>query len=278
MARSPRTGRSTPTGCCSTRCCAPWTSRRWPTASGCSPGWPPCPRSISMPASRSPPRWSSCRIFEPELCQRLIEIYDQIGERPVGRDAASAARLVGVLDDFKPQRDVFLDDPALRQEIQQRPEPPAAAGDPAGLPVPGDPARTLPRSPATTPTRRLSSRPHRDNRSLATQHRRFAVIDQSQCRGIHRRRPAVPGVRPQDVPAAHRRGGGVRLQRCSTRRRRSPKASRYAFLPFLYDEAGEAIRLANLALDTTPAAPRPLESLSFATPTPNSRRIRVVSW
>src|SRR5207344_2232106 len=114
------------------------------------------------------------RIFEPELCKRLIEVYDQIGGAQSGVMRDIGGKTVGVLDDFKRRRDVFLEDPALRQEIQVRLT-----------------RRLLPeiqrvyQFQATRLERYLVAcydadeggyfRPHRDNESLATQHRRFAV-------------------------------------------------------------------------------------------------------
>jgi len=196
------------------------------------------------------------RVFEPELCRRLIEVYDQIGGAQSGVMRDVGGKTVGVLDDFKRRRDVFLEDNALRQEIQARLN-----------------RRLLPeikrvyQFEATRLERYLVAcynadeggyfRPHRDNESLATQHRRFAVsinLNAEEFTGGDLRFPEF-GHKTYRPPT-----GGAVVFACTMQHEATPvtQGRRYAFLPFLYDEAGEAIRLANLALlDTTPAAPRP---------------------
>jgi predicted 2-oxoglutarate/Fe(II)-dependent dioxygenase YbiX len=196
------------------------------------------------------------RVFEPELCRRLIELYDQIGGAPSGVMRDIGGRTVGVLDDFKRRRDVFLEDPALRQEIQLRLN-----------------RRLLPeikrvyQFEATRLERYLVAcydadeggyfRPHRDNESLATQHRRFAVsinLNAEDFTGGDLRFPEF-GRKTYRPPT-----GGAVVFACTLQHEATPvtKGRRYAFLPFLYDEVGEKIRLANQSLlDTTPAPPRP---------------------
>ena len=88
-------------------------------------------------------------------------------------------------------------------------------------------------------------RPHRDNETLGTAHRRFAVsinLNAEQFEGGDLRFPEF-GTRTYRPPT-----GGAVVFCCSLQHEATPvtRGRRYAFLPFLYDEAGQAIRNANL--------------------------------
>ncbi|MGH6966776.1 MAG: 2OG-Fe(II) oxygenase, partial [Phenylobacterium sp.] len=114
------------------------------------------------------------RIFEPEMCKRLIAYYDADGGAPSGVMRDVDGKTVGVLDDFKRRRDVTITDEDLRRDVLVRLR-----------------RRLLPeikrvfQFEATRLERYLVAaydaadggyfRPHRDNESLATAHRRFAV-------------------------------------------------------------------------------------------------------
>jgi predicted 2-oxoglutarate/Fe(II)-dependent dioxygenase YbiX len=196
------------------------------------------------------------RVFEPELCRRLIDIYEARGGSVSGVMRDIGGKTVGVLDDFKRRRDVFLeDDPGIRAEITARLN-----------------RRLLPeikrvfQFEATRLERYLVAcydaeeggyfRPHRDNEALATRHRKFAVsinLNAEQFEGGDLRFPEF-GRKTYRPPT-----GGAVVFACGLQHEATPvtKGRRYAFLPFLYDEAGQVVREANAGLlDPTPAKPQ----------------------
>jgi predicted 2-oxoglutarate/Fe(II)-dependent dioxygenase YbiX len=89
-------------------------------------------------------------------------------------------------------------------------------------------------------------RPHRDNTTKGTAHRKFAVtinLDTSSYEGGDL---SFPEFGPQTYRAPT---GGAVVFSCSLLHEAKPvtKGRRYAFLPFLYDDAGALLREANLA-------------------------------
>ena len=113
------------------------------------------------------------RLFDADLCRRLIAYYDTHGGAPSGVMREKDGLTVGVLDDFKKRRDADIMDEALRAETR-------ALID-----------RLLPevmkafRFDATRVERYIVAaydaadggyfRPHRDNLTGGTAHRQFAV-------------------------------------------------------------------------------------------------------
>ena len=183
------------------------------------------------------------RVFEPEVCRRLIEAYEAQGGAPSGVMRDVDGRTVGVLDDFKRRRDVTIEDPAFRKELL------------------GYLARRLAPEIAkvfqfevTRLERYLVAcydaaeggyfKAHRDNETLGTAHRKFAVsinLNAEAFEGGDLRFPEF-GPRTYRPPT-----GGAVVFSCSLQHEATPvtRGRRYAFLPFLYDEAGNAIREAN---------------------------------
>ena len=88
-------------------------------------------------------------------------------------------------------------------------------------------------------------RPHRDNTTFGTAHRRFAVTINLNAEEYEGGNLCFPefGQRTYRAPT-----GGAIVFSCSLLHEALPVTSgkRYAFLPFLYDEAGKKIRDANL--------------------------------
>jgi len=87
---------------------------------------------------------------------------------------------------------------------------------------------------------------HRDDETLATAHRRFAVsinLNAEAFEGGDLRFPEF-GPRTYRPPT-----GGAVVFGCSLQHEATPvtRGDRYAFLPFLYDEAGARLRERNLA-------------------------------
>jgi predicted 2-oxoglutarate/Fe(II)-dependent dioxygenase YbiX len=192
------------------------------------------------------------RVFEPEFCRRLIATYDAQGGQASGVMRDIDGKTVGVLDDMKRRRDVMLEDADFRREALERLSRNL-------IPMI---ARAL-QFQATRLERYLVAcydasdggyfRPHRDNETLATAHRRFAVsinLNAEEFEGGDLRFPEF-GPRTYRPPT-----GGAVVFCCSLQHEATPvtRGRRYAFLPFLYDEAGQAIRVQNMAhLDSGPA-------------------------
>ena len=193
------------------------------------------------------------RIFDPDLCRRLIAYYEAQGGLPSGVMRERDGKTVGVLDDFKKRRDCIIEDEALRLETRTAIK-----------------HRLLPevmkafRFEVTRIERYIVARydaedggwfrPHRDNLTSGTAHRQFACsinLNAEDFEGGDLRFPEY-GARTYRPPT-----GGAVVFSCSLLHEATPvtKGTRYAFLPFLYDEKGEEIRLRNEHLVTPGAAP-----------------------
>jgi predicted 2-oxoglutarate/Fe(II)-dependent dioxygenase YbiX len=189
------------------------------------------------------------RVFEPQLCRRLIDFYHAHGGGPSGVMREQDGLTVGVLDDFKRRRDAHIADQAFQRELKTRIV-----------------RRLLPeidkayQFTATRLERYVVARydaedggyfrPHRDNTTAGTAHRRFAVsinLNAEEFEGGDLRF-AEFGPRTYRPPT-----GGAVVFSCSLLHEAMPvtRGTRYAFLPFLYDAAGAAIREANLHLLAT---------------------------
>ncbi|WP_293898480.1 2OG-Fe(II) oxygenase [Phenylobacterium sp.] len=192
------------------------------------------------------------RVFEPEFCRRLIDYYEARGGAVSGVMRDVDGRTVGVLDNMKRRRDLQIAEPELRREVIGRLE--------RGLmPMIG---RTF-QFRATRIERYLIAcydaveggyfQAHRDNETLGTAHRRFAVsinLNAEEFEGGDLRFPEF-GPRTYRPPT-----GGAVVFCCSLQHEARPvtRGRRYAFLPFLYDEAGERIREQNRAFMAGPGA------------------------
>lgn len=183
------------------------------------------------------------RILEPALCRRLIDLYRETGGAPSGTMQQIDGRTVGVLNDFKRRRDADILDLGLQQDLRTRLR-----------------MRLLPEIQrafqfnATRIERYIVAcydagdggyfRPHRDNTTSGTAHRRFAVSINlnGDFEGGDLRFPEY-GMRTYRPPA-----GGAVVFSCSLLHEATPvtRGTRYATLPFLYDEAAAAIREANV--------------------------------
>lgn len=199
------------------------------------------------------------RIFEPELCRRLIALYEAGGGQPSGVMRDIDGRTVGVLDDFKRRRDVSIEDSALQHELLTR----------ISRRLVPEVAKVF-QFRATRIERYMVAcydaaeggyfRPHRDNETLGTAHRKFACsinLNAEAFEGGDLRFPEF-GRRTYRPPT-----GGAVVFACGLQHEATPvtRGRRYAFLPFLYDEAGQRTRDANLsalaASDPPDARPLP---------------------
>lgn len=183
------------------------------------------------------------RVLERPLCERLIAHYERTGGEPSGIMQDVGGRTVGVLNDFKRRRDAQIEDEAFRAELRQRLV-----------------TRLLPeirkafQFKATRVERYIVAcydaedggyfRPHRDDTTLGTAHRKFACtinLNAEAFEGGDLRFPEF-GSRTYRAPS-----GGAVVFSCSLLHEATPvtRGRRYAFLPFLYDEEGARTRLAN---------------------------------
>jgi predicted 2-oxoglutarate/Fe(II)-dependent dioxygenase YbiX len=182
------------------------------------------------------------RIFEPAICQRLIQLYEADGGAPSGVMREVGGRTVPILDSKKRRRDATIEDPAFQRELRARilrrlvPEI----------------ARAL-QFQATRIERYIVAcydaetggyfQPHRDNTTKGTAHRRFAVSINlnSDFEGGDLRFGEF-GQQTYRPPV-----GGAVVFGCSLLHEATPvtQGRRYAFLPFLYDEEGASIRETN---------------------------------
>jgi len=184
------------------------------------------------------------RIFEPAFCEQLVAHYRDVGGKPSGfmREVNGVTTLI-TDDTHKRRSDVIIEDEGLRQQAVARLR-----------------RRLLPQIQkvfnfrATRIERYLVARydaetggffrPHRDNTTRGTAHRRFAVSINlnADYEGGDLRFPEY-GPRTWRPPP-----GGAVVFSCSILHEATPvtRGERFAFLPFLYDEAAAEIRQANL--------------------------------
>jgi hypothetical protein len=185
------------------------------------------------------------RVFEPALCRTLIDTYRAHGGEESGfmREVGGYTRL---LTDprHKQRKDVILEDAALieacRERIRRRLIPEIQKAF---------------QFEATRMERYLVAcyvagagwfRPHRDNTTKGTAHRKFAVsinLNAEEYEGGDLRFPEF-GPRTYRPPT-----GGAVVFSCSLLHEATSVTAgeRYAFLPFLYDEAGAQVRQQNLS-------------------------------
>jgi predicted 2-oxoglutarate/Fe(II)-dependent dioxygenase YbiX len=191
------------------------------------------------------------RVLEPSFCRELIDYYQAAGGAPSGTMHEVDGRTVGRLSDFKKRRDAMIEREELREGLRVRlfhrllPEIQKAF-----------------QFKATRIERYIVAcydadeggyfRPHRDNTTAGTAHRQFAVsinLNAEEFEGGDLRFPEF-GQKTYRPPS-----GGAVVFSCSLLHEATPvtKGTRYATLPFLYDDAAAQVRLKNLHL-LAPAA------------------------
>ena len=183
------------------------------------------------------------RIFEPELCQHLIELYDADGGAESGFMRQIDGRTVGVTDPgFKQRKDYTINDPALISAVQsrfiRRVVPEIAKVHQFSV---TRMERYIVSCYAAEDGGHFSA--HRDNTTKGTAHRRFAVSvnlnDDFEGGEV-----SFPEYGPRGFKAPP---GGAVVFSCSLLHKVSKvtQGKRYAFLPFLYDDAAARIREEN---------------------------------
>lgn len=184
-------------------------------------------------------------VFEPDLCERLIAAYRADGGELSGFMSERDGKTVLLTDpNHKRRRDVLLEDPDLIRAAQERihrrivPE-----------------IQRVHQFAATRMERHLVAlynaedaghfRAHRDNTTKGTAHRRFAV-------SINLSSDFDGGeiVFPEYGPRSYKpEPGAAVVFSCSLLHAVTPvtRGERFAFLPFLYDDAAAKVREANNA-------------------------------
>lgn len=185
------------------------------------------------------------RVFEPEFCAKLIEYYrDRGGEASGVTQQDGGGRTFVALDNaFKRRADRLIEDESLREAIMQR--------------IYWRLAPMIERAFMWRPTRMERYliacydsasggffKPHRDNTTNGTAHRRFAVtinLNAGEYEGGDLRFPEF-GAQTYRAPT-----GGAVVFSCALLHEATPvtRGERYAFLPFLYDDAAAKVREAN---------------------------------
>ncbi|MFQ3618130.1 MAG: redoxin domain-containing protein [Cyanobacteriota bacterium] len=202
------------------------------------------PLTNAEPAAVQAPVLVVPRIFEPDLCQALIDYYNQHGGAESGFMREVEGRTVAALDhSFKRRKDQEILDETLRNaamyRIHDRLTPEIAKAF---------------QFRATRIERHIVAcydsysggffKPHRDNTTKGTAHRRFAVslnLNTGEYEGGKLRFPEF-GKQTYEAPA-----GGAVVFSCSLLHEATPvtQGLRYAYLPFLYDDAAAKIREEN---------------------------------
>jgi peroxiredoxin len=193
------------------------------------------------------------RVFESELCRALIAYYETGGSCESGFMREVAGRTVVVSDhNFKRRRDKEILDENLRNSAMHRIHDRLA---PEILKAFQFNATRIERHIVACYDSASGGyfSPHRDNTTKGTAHRRFAVslnLNTGEYEGGLLRFPEF-GWQTYVAPA-----GGAVVFSCSLLHEATPITSgrRYAYLPFLYDEAAAKIRDMNRSF-VGPATP-----------------------
>jgi predicted 2-oxoglutarate/Fe(II)-dependent dioxygenase YbiX/peroxiredoxin len=183
------------------------------------------------------------RVFEPKLCAELIACYERDGGKDSGYMQERGGFTVPVIDHrHKRRRDAEIADEGLKNAAMRRVKQRIAP----------EMARAF-AFDATRIERHIVAcydgseggwfRPHRDNTTKGTAHRRFAVTLNlnGDYDGGDLRFPEF-GQRTYRAPP-----GGAVVFSCSLLHEATPvtRGQRFAYLPFLYDEAAARVREAN---------------------------------
>jgi hypothetical protein len=189
-------------------------------------------------------------VFEPELCRTLIALHQDDGGAFTGVMRDQGEVTVAVMDELKRRRDILIQDEGLRaaiaERLQRRLFPFIARAF-------GTEARHIERFLVSCYDARDGGvfHAHRDNTTFQTAHRKFAcsINLNADFEGGDLRFPEF-GPRTYRPPP-----GGAVVFACGLMHEARPVSAgrRYAFLPFLYDDAGAAVRAAYAAKEARAA-------------------------
>lgn len=194
--------------------------------------------------SLHPPVLVVPRVFEEEFCQELIDYYEKAGAQYSGVMSEKNGQTVYVENpSFKVRFDSQIDDEDLRTQARQRVERRLVPILHRSL---NFKATRMERYIVACYTKEKGGffLPHRDNTTKGTAHRSFAVtinLNTGDYEGGGLRFPEF-----SDQVFVAPRGGAV-VFGCCLLHEALPvtKGNRFVFLPFLYDEAGAALRAEN---------------------------------
>jgi hypothetical protein len=186
------------------------------------------------------------RVFEPEVCQYLINLYDRGGGSDSGFMQERDGMTVPVVDHgFKRRSDHVIEDAKLQAALKTR----------LGSRLLPEIARAF-QFDVTRIERWLVAcydserggffNAHRDNTTRGTAHRKFACTINLNADEFDGGELRFPEYGPQTYRAPT---GGAVVFSCSLLHEAMPvtRGRRYAFLPFFYDDAGAALRQENAA-------------------------------
>lgn len=205
---------------------------------------PPIP--APTPAVAQAPVLVVDHVFEPALCKALIEYYEKQGAVDSGYMTQIGDKTVGVVDyGHKRRQDCWIKDEGLKAatsgRILRRLVPQIEKAFQFKV-------TRLERYIVACYDAQIGGyfRPHRDNTTTGTAHRRFAVtinLNTEDYQGGELRFPEY-GSRLFRAPT-----GGAVVFSCGILHEATPvtQGVRYAFLPFLYDDAAAEIRARNAA-------------------------------
>ena len=182
-------------------------------------------------------------VLEPELCRRLIDLYEENGGEESGFMRDVDGKTVLVVDPaHKQRRDHMIEDAGLQRQLAARLTRRLAPAIEKAFQF--KPTRIERYVVACYEPGHGHFRPHRDNTTAGTAHRKFAVtinLNAGEYEGGDLRFPEF-GPRTYRAPT-----GGAVIFSCSLLHEATPVTAgrRFCFLPFLYDEAGARLREAN---------------------------------
>ena len=186
-------------------------------------------------------------VFERDLCRRLIDLYETNGGRDIGTLAEVNGQTVRVVDGrIKRRRDFDITDASLIAELQDRLRRRLVPEIKRSFQF--DASRIERHVVACYDAAEGGHfRPHRDDSTAGSAHRRFAVtinLNAEEYEGGDLRFPEF-GCRTYRAPT-----GGAIVFSCSLLHEVRPltRGRRYAFLPFLYDEDAARLRRENQRL------------------------------
>lgn len=188
------------------------------------------------------------RVFEPSLCREMIALYEQHGGCESGFMRERGEKTVPILDNnFKKRRDVNFENMPEQEQLR------ATIRSRIGRRLAPEIRKAF-QFHVTHIERYIVAcydaqeggffRAHRDNTTRATAHRRFACtinLNAEDYEGGDLRFPEF-GPRSYRAPT-----GGAVIFSCSLLHEATPvtKGTRYAFLPFLYDQPAAELRKQN---------------------------------
>lgn len=178
------------------------------------------------------------RVFEPELCARLVALHAADGGRFTGVMRDAGDRTVAVMDELKKRRDILVGDEDLKTLLRRRLERRLYPMIQRAL---GFAVTRIERYVVSCYDAEDGGvfHPHRDSTTLGTAHRKFAcsINLNDDFSGGDLRFPEF-GRKTYRPPL-----GGAVVFSCALLHEatRVTAGRRYAFLPFFYDEAGAEV-------------------------------------